>query len=129
MANWDINRTILTGNITSDAELKYTTSGTAVSSFSIAVNEKPKNDGDQETSFFNCNLWGKGAEAVNQYLTKGKPIVIDGHLKQNRWTDSAGKNQSRVIVVADRVKFQIGGKGGPAVDREAHGDEPGNPNF
>jgi single-strand DNA-binding protein len=108
----DINHVVLVGRLTRDAELKYTNNGTALSKFSLAVNRSIKR-GDQwtdEVSFFDCTLWGKQAEAVSQYLTKGKQVAIDGELRQNRW-EQDGQNRSKVEINANNLQL-LGGSGG-----------------
>ena len=106
----DINHVVLVGRLTRDAELKYTNSGTALSKFSLAVNRSIKK-GDQwtdEVSFFDCTLWGKQAEAVNQYLAKGKQVAIDGELRQSRW-EQDGQNRSKVEINANTLQLLGGG--------------------
>ena len=112
MANSDINSVIIVGRLTRDVELKYMNNGNAVASMSIAVN-RSKKEGDQwvsEAHFFDVSYFGKGAEAVKPYLTKGKQIAIQGSLRQNRW-EKDGQKQSRVVIVADSVEL-LGGNGG-----------------
>lgn len=122
--NWDFNEWVCSGNLTRDAELKYTPSGKPVLNFSIAVNGRPNESGDQKTSFFDCNLWGKGAEVLAPYLKKGKPVMLKGHPEQQVWKDNKdGKNRSRIVHVVERVKFQIGQK---AVEHD--GDPSGSSN-
>ncbi|MEL3907746.1 MAG: single-stranded DNA-binding protein [Treponemataceae bacterium] len=106
----DINRVILVGRLTRDAELKYTGSGYPVCTFSIAVNRRRKNGDiwEDEASFFDIVLWGKAGEALNQYLVKGKQVGIDGELRQNRW-EQDGQPRSRVEVVAMNVQLLGGG--------------------
>lgn len=80
----DINRVIIVGRLTRDAELRYTTSGTALTRLSLAVNRRIK-QGDQwvdEANFFDSTLWGKKGESLNQYLTRGQQVVIEGELRQ-----------------------------------------------
>ena len=111
MAN-DINHVVLVGRLTRDAELKYTNTGTAIGKFSIAVNRR-KRSGDQwtdEVSYFDIVLWGKTAEALNQYLQKGKQIAVSGELRQNRW-EQDGQNRSKVEIIANNVQL-LGGSGG-----------------
>ncbi len=111
MAN-DINHVVLVGRLTRDSELKYTNTGTAIGKFSIAVNRR-KRSGDQwtdEVSYFDIVLWGKTAEALNQYLQKGKQIAVSGELRQNRW-EQDGQNRSKVEIIANNVQL-IGGMGG-----------------
>src|SRR5512138_2486102 len=102
----DLNIVLIIGRLTRDAELKYTQGGTAVSKFGVACNKRRK-DGDQwkdEASFFDVVLWGKSAEGLNQYLTKGKQVAIEGELNQNRWTQD-GQNRSKVEIVARAVQL------------------------
>jgi len=100
----DINNWTGTGRLTRDAELKYTSGGMAVAKFSIAVNRSvKKGDAYEETaSFFDCILWGKFAEAMNQHLTKGKQVMISGELNQTRW-EQDGQARSRVEITIDRL--------------------------
>ena len=112
MANSDINSVIIVGRLTRDVELKYMNNGNAVASMSIAVN-RSKKEGDQwvsEAHFFDVSYFGKGAEAVKPYLTKGKQIAVQGSLRQNRW-EKDGQKQSRVVIVADSVEL-LGGSSG-----------------
>ena len=112
MASSDINSVVIVGRLTRDVELKYMNNGNAVASMSIAVN-RSKKEGDQwvsEAHFFDVSYFGKGAEAVKPYLTKGKHIAVQGSLRQNRW-EKDGQKQSRVVIVADSVEL-LGGNGG-----------------
>lgn len=114
----DIMRVIGIARLTRDAELKYLGSGTAVLKFSIAVNSRKK-QGDEwvdEASFYDCVLYGKGGESVNQYMTKGKQVAIEGRLHQARW-ESEGQTRSKVEIVIDNVQL-LGGKS------EGHADAP-----
>jgi len=102
----DINVVVLVGRLTRDSELKYTKSGMPVSRFSIAVNRSVK-QGDEwkdEASFFDIDFWGKGAEAVNKYLTKGQQVAIEGELRQDRW-EQDGQSRSKVVVNAQNVRL------------------------
>ena len=112
MASSDINSVVIVGRLTRDVELKYMNNGNAVASMSIAVN-RSKKEGDQwgsEAHFFDVSYFGKGAEAVKPYLTKGKQIAVQGSLRQIRW-EKDGQKQSRVVIVADSVEL-LGGNGG-----------------
>lgn len=120
----DVNVVVLVGRLTRDAELKYTNSGMPISHFSIAVNRKRK-QGDQwvdEASFFEVDYWGKGAEAVNQYMIKGKQVAVEGELRQDRW-EQDGQSRSKVIINAQNVQLLGGGQGGPSPDRGANREE------
>lgn len=106
----DLNNVCLIGRLIRDSELKYTTSGQAVSKFSLAVDRRVKDGGiwKTEANFFDVTLWGKMAESLNQYLTKGKQVAIDGELRQDRWQQD-GVNRSKVEVVAHTVQLLGGG--------------------
>lgn len=118
----DINSLLIIGRLTRDAELKFTASGQAITSFSIAVNRSvKKGDGwTDEASFFDCVLWGKTGEAISQYLTKGKQIAVSGSLRQERWTDKDGSNRSKVVMNAETVQLL-----GSGSDKAGHGDTQG----
>ena len=108
----DINKTVLVGRLTKDIEIKYTNSGAAIGNLSIAVNRSRKQD-DQwvdEASFFYVKIYGKMAESLRPYLTKGKQIAVEGFLKQERWQKD-GQNFSRVIVGAENVQLLAGNSG------------------
>lgn len=109
----DLNKVILIGRLTRDAELKYTNGGLAVSRFSMAVNRRKKS-GDswtEETDFFDCVLFGRTAEALGQYMTKGKQIGIEGELHQNRW-EQDGQKRSKVEIFVQNIQLLGGGQGG-----------------
>lgn len=108
----DINNVTLIGRATRDAELKYTAAGTALLTFSIAVNESRKIDGQwrDEAGFFDVNLWGKLGESLKNLIVKGKQVAISGRLQQQRW-ETNGEPRNRVIIVADTVQLLGGGNG------------------
>ena len=106
MANSDINSVVIVGRLTRDAELRYLNSGTAVASISIAVN-RSKQDGDQwisEANFFDVSYFGKGAEGIKPYLTKGTQIAVQGSVRQDRW-EKDGQKFSRVNILADSIEL------------------------
>ena len=108
----DINKTFLIGRLTKDIELAYTNSGAAIGNLSIAVNRSRK-QADQwvdEVSFFDVKIYGKQAESLRPYLTKGRQIAVEGFLKQERWQKD-GQKFSRVIVGAENVQL-LGGNSG-----------------
>ena len=124
----DLNHVTLIGRLTRDAELKYTPGGLAISSFSRAVNRRRKN-GDQwvdEVSYFDINLYGKPAESLKQYLTKGKQVAVDGELRQDRW-EKDGQNHSRIYIAANNVQL-LGGNTGSSNYSNAGGYAPANNN-
>ena len=105
-----INHVVLVGNLTRNAELKYTNSGMAISTFSLAVNQRRKKD-DQwvdEAHFFDVEYFGKAAEAVNQYLVKGKQVGVEGSLRQDRW-EKDGQARSKVKITASNLML-LGGR-------------------
>lgn len=108
MAN-DLNVVALTGRITRDSELRYSNGGMAIAKFSIAVNRRTKK-GDQwveDASFFDCSMFGKSAEGVNQYLNKGTQVAINAELRQNRW-EQDGQSRSRVELIVNSLTL-LGG--------------------
>jgi len=107
----DIVSVFAIGRLTKDAELRYTSGGLAISKFSIACNSRAKK-GDQwidEASFFEVSVFGKSAETLNQYLTKGKQIAVQGRMKQERW-EKDGQNHSKIVINADSVQLLGGDK-------------------
>jgi single-strand DNA-binding protein len=110
-----LNKVMLMGNLTKDAELRYLPGGQAVLEFRLAVTRKFKNQAGEmkeETCFVDINLWGKRGEAVSQYLTKGKPIFVEGRLQLDEWDDKeSGQRRSRMRVVAENIEFVGGGRG------------------
>jgi single-strand DNA-binding protein len=109
MAN-DLNAVALVGRLTRDGELRYTTGGAAVCRFSLAVNRRKRSgDGyEDEVSYIDCVHYGKSAETVNQYLTKGRQVCVSGELRQSRW-EQDGQSRSKVEVVAFSLQL-LGGK-------------------
>jgi len=103
-----INRVILIGNLTRDAEQSYTQSGFAILKFSIAVNSTRK-QGDQwidEANYFDITVLGKRGEAIASYMTKGQKVGVDGQLRQDRWEDkNDGRKRSKVYILADNIQF------------------------
>jgi single-strand DNA-binding protein len=111
----NINRVVLTGNLTRDPELKHLPSGTSLCSLRIAVNTRRKDESGQWTdkpNYFDISVWGAQGENCAQYLAKGRPVAIDGRLEWREWeaTDGSGKRQA-VEIVADNVQF-LGGRDG-----------------
>lgn len=108
----DINKVFVAGNLTRDPELKYAPSGTAICKLGLAVNRRYKTgQGEQreETSFFDVTVFGRSAETVDQYMEKGRAVLVEGRLKQDRWESQEGQRRSKVEIIADRVHFLGGG--------------------
>ena len=106
MAN--LNKVFLIGNLTRDPELRYIPSGTAVADFSIAINRFFKNkEGTktEDTCFVRVVVWANQAESCAKYLSKGRPVFIEGRLQSRSWEDKDGQKRSAMEVVAERVQF------------------------
>ena len=107
------NKIILVGNLGRDPELRYTPQGTPVCSFSVATNEKRKDRAGETqdlTTWFRVTLWGRQAETASQYLTKGRPIYVEGRLRVEEWTDRDGKQRYTLEVHATDMQFIGGGR-------------------
>lgn len=103
------NKIIIVGHLGRDPELRYTPSGTAVCDFSVATSErKGKRDGgesDEVTTWFRVSLWNKQAELAHQYLTKGRPVYIEGRLSQREYTDRDGNKRTSLEVFGTEMQF------------------------
>jgi len=111
----DLAVAVIVGRLTRDAELKYTNSGQAVCHFSVATGSRRKK-GDQwveESSFWDVDLWGKQGESINQYLTKGKLVAVEGSMRQDKW-EQDGQTRSKIQITANTVQLlgSSGGQGG-----------------
>lgn len=107
-----INQVILMGRLTRDPEMRTTTTGKTIASFSLAVDRSGQDD---QADFFDVTAWEKLGELVNQYLSKGRRCLVQGRLRQDSWDDKeTGKKRSRVEVVATDVTFLDGPSGGDA---------------
>lgn len=118
------NKVLLMGNLTRDPETRQLPSGTAVCSFSLAVNRRyrtAQGEDREETCFIDIETWGRQAETCGRYLKKGAPALVEGRLKQDRWQDrDTGASRSRILVHAMRVQF-LGTPGGGDQPRPEHG--------
>ena len=102
------NKVLLIGNLTKDPELRYTPQGTAVVNLRLATNRRFKDrNGEQkeEVCFVTVVAWDKQAEVCNQYLRKGRPVLIEGRLQSRSWEDNSGQKRNVVEVRAERVQF------------------------
>ena len=101
-----LNRIILMGRLTRDPELRRTQSGTAVASFTLAVDRDFKDQNNQRvTDFIDCVAWRQTGEFVHRYFTKGRMAVVEGRLQMREWTDKDGNKRRSAEVVADNVYF------------------------
>lgn len=108
------NKVVIMGNLTRDPELRTIPSGQQVASFSLAVNRTWKNsDGQQQEAvdYIDCNVWGKPAEIINQYMSKGSGILVSGRLQQRSW-EQDGQKRSKIEVVVEDFNFVGGNDGG-----------------
>jgi single-strand DNA-binding protein len=108
-----INRVVLVGNLTRDPELRHTPSGTAVCNLRLAVNTRRKDETGQwvdKPNYFDITVWGNQGERCAQYLSKGRPVGVDGRLEWREWETPEGNKRQAVDVVADTVQF-LGGRG------------------
>ncbi len=100
-----LNVVVLTGRLTADPELKTTTNGTSVCSFSIAVDRRYRSGEDRQTDFINIVAWRTSAEFVSKYFKKGQMIAIEGSIQTRRYQDKEGNNRTAFEVVANNVQF------------------------
>ena len=116
MAGVSINRVVLTGNLTRDPELRNTNSGTSVCSLRIACNTRRKDpstgEWGEKPNYFDVTVWGVQAENCAQYLSKGRPIAVDGRLEWREWEDKQGNKRQSVDIIADSVQFLGSREGG-----------------
>ena len=134
-----VNKVILVGNLGRDAELRYTPGGAAVATLNLATTEVWNDKGgrrQEKTEWHRIVLWGKQAESLQEYLTKGKQIYVEGRLQTRQWDDKDGNKKYTTEIKADRITLLGGGGGGgrgASMDRgsavAAHaggggGDEP-----
>jgi single-strand DNA-binding protein len=111
----NINRVVLVGNLTRDPELRHTPSGMAVCSLRLAVNSRRKDpstgEWGEKPNYFDITVWGNQGESCAQYLSKGRPVAVDGRLDWREYEakDGSGKRQA-IEIIADSVQF-LGGRG------------------
>ncbi len=109
-----VNKAILVGNLGRDAEMRFTSGGTPVATVSLATTERyTDRDGQkkEDTQWHRVVIWGKTAESIHEYLTKGKQIYVEGRIQTKEWTDKEGQKVKTTEIRADRVVL-LGGGGG-----------------
>ncbi len=133
--SFNLNQVNLAGHLTRDPEVKPLASQKTVAGFALAINRRWKSpDGEQkeEVTFVECEAWGRTAELIGQYLTKGSPVYVSGRLRTDSWEDKDGKKQSRLKVVVDNIQFlpSANGKGrtGDSTQGADIADTQANPN-
>jgi len=116
MAASNINRVVLTGNLTRDPELRSLPSGMSVCSLRLAVNTRRKGasgDWEDKPNYFDVTVWGAQGENCARYLSKGRPVALDGRLEWREWEAQDGNKRQSVEIVADAVQFLGGREDGP----------------
>ena len=115
MAGRNINRVVITGNLTRDPELRSTSGGTSVCSLRIASNSQRKDETGNwvdKPNYFDVTVWGAQGENCAQYLSKGRPVAVDGRLNWREWQDKDGNKRQSVDIIADSVQFLGSREGG-----------------
>jgi single-strand DNA-binding protein len=115
MAGRNINRVVITGNLTRDPELRSTSGGTSVCSLRIASNSQRKDETGNwvdKPNYFDVTVWGAQGENCAQYLSKGRPVAVDGRLNWREWQDQQGNKRQSVDIIADSVQFLGSREGG-----------------
>jgi single-strand DNA-binding protein len=109
VAATNINRVVLTGNLTRDPELRSTAGGTPVCSLRVACNTRRRNgatgDWEDKPNFFDVTVWGAQGENCSRFLSKGRPVAIDGRLEWREWEDQNGNKRQNVEIIAESVQF------------------------
>jgi len=116
------NRIVLVGNLTRDPQLSYTPNNLAICKFGIATNHRRKDkDGNtkEEVCFIDCTAFGRQAETFNQYMAKGKSVLVEGRLELQQWTSAEGEKKSKHAVIVENFVFMGSrpGEGGPPTGR------------
>ena len=131
MAATNINRVIITGNLTRDPELRSLPSGMSVCSLRVAVNTRRKDNSSGEwvdkPNYFDVTVWGAQGENCSRFLSKGRPVAVDGRLEWREWEDKDNNKRQSVEIIADSVQF-LGGReeGGNGNGFQARSDVPVN---
>ena len=113
MAGSNINRVVITGNLTRDPELRSLPSGNSVCSLRVACNGRRRNptttEWEDQPNYFDVTVWGAQGENCSRFLSKGRGVAVDGRLQWREWTDKEGQKRQSVDIVADSVQF-LGGR-------------------
>ena len=131
MAATNINRVVLTGNLTADPELRSLPSGMSVCKLRVACNTRRKGAGgewEDKPNYFDVTVWGAQGENSARYLSKGRPVAIDGRLEWREWQDKEGNKRQSIDIIADSVQF-LGGRddsGGGSNGFTPRSDVPAN---
>ena len=129
MAATNINRVVLTGNLTRDPELRSTPSGMSVCSLRVACNTRRKNnstgDWEDKPNYFDVTVWGNQGESCAQYLSKGRPVAVDGRLDWREWDAQDGTKRQAVEIIANSVQF-LGSRGDAPAGGGGNGIQAGS---
>lgn len=109
------NRVIMAGNLTRDPQLSYTAANTAICKFGLATTHKWRDkEGNQreDVCFVDCTVFGRAGETFNQYMKKGRPVLIEGRLQFDQWTTPEGDKRSKHVILVDNFTFLGGAQGG-----------------
>ena len=122
-----MNHVMLIGNLTRDPETRQLAGGSTITKLGLAVNRRfqtRSGEAREETCFVDIDVFGRQAETAAQYLSKGRPVLVEGRLRQDQWTDrNTGQKMSRLVVVAQRVQF-LGNPNGASVRQDPEQHEP-----
>lgn len=121
-----LNKVLIMGNVTRDPEVRFTSSGSAVTEVGVAINrhwtDRNTNEKKEDTTFIDVTLWGRTAEIAGEYLSKGKPVMFEGRIQMDSWEDKeTGQKRSKLKVVGENMQL-LGGKsegGGGSGSRSA----------
>jgi single-strand DNA-binding protein len=122
-----LNKVFLIGNLTRDPELRYIPSGSAVATFTLAVNRvynTQSGEKKEQTSFLRIVVWGRRAEVCGEYLSKGSPVFVEGRLQSRDWEAQDGQKRNTVEVVADNIQFLRGGSKQPQASGQSQQAAP-----
>lgn len=110
----NFNRVLLMGNLTREPELRVTPKGTSVCSFGMAVNRVFRTESgetQEETTFVDVEAWGRQAEIISKYVTKGSPLFVEGRLRLDTWESKAGEKRNKLKVIVENMQLMGGGRG------------------
>jgi len=123
----NLNKVYIIGRLTRDVELRATPAGQPVASFGVATNRVWTNQAGQkqeEVEYHNIVVWGRQAELANQYLGKGRLVMVEGRLRTRSWQNQAGEKRNRTEIIAERIQFGPRGQSQEKLELESHEAEP-----
>lgn len=115
------------GNLTREPELRVTPKGTSVCSFGMAVNRVFRTESgetQEETTFVDIEAWGRQAEIISKYVTKGSPLFVEGRLRLDSWESKAGEKRNKLKVIVENMQLMGGGRGESSEPRDEHAPSP-----